>query len=473
MTDKELFDSLSYSPKHVNEVLTPELQKEAFDYCDGYKSFLDLAKTEREAIEQAVRLAEENGFVPLFGKSALNPGDKVYAINNNKGILLAVIGNKKVADGVNLVAAHVDSPRIDLKLRPVFESENMAWFKTQYYGGIKKYHWLTLPLAMHGCICKTDGTTIDICIGENEDDPVFTITDLLPHLSQEQMTQTVAKAFNAENFNILIGSLPKGDDEIKEKVKFNILHLLNEKYGITEEDFTSAEIEFVPAQKARDIGFDRGMIGAYGQDDRVCGYAALKSIFDLTSTPEKTAMCMLVDKEEIGSMGQTGMRSRFFELILSKMITNQEGACDAYTLNSALSASNCLSADVGAAYEPKHSEVHDKYNSAFAGCGVLVCKYTGGRGKSDSSDASAEFSARVRKLFNDNDVLWQNGELGKVDVGGGGTIAQYVANLGLNVIDCGTPILCMHSPYEVSNKFDCYMTYKAYKVFLDDIKSLF
>lgn len=468
MTDKELFESLSYTPKHINENMTSELIEKTFDYCEGYKKFLDDAKTEREAVERSVKLAEENGFVPISSKASLNPGDKVYAINNNKGILLAVIGNRKVSDGINLVGAHIDSPRIDLKLRPVFEDENMVWLKTQYYGGIKKYHWLTLPLAMHGCICKADGTIIDICIGEDDNDPVFTITDLLPHLAQEQLSQTVSKAFNAENFNILVGSMPKGDDEIKEKVKFNILYLLNEKYGITEEDFTTAEIEFVPAQKARDIGFDRGMIGSYAQDDKVCGYAALKAIFDLNQTPEKTAVCMLVDKEEVGSMGQTGMKSRFFELQLSKMITMQNGSCDAFVLNNALASSDCLSADVGAAYEPKHSEVHDKYNSAYAGCGVLVCKYTGGRGKSGSSDANAEFAARIRKLFNENDVMWQNGELGKVDVGGGGTIAQYVANLGLNVIDCGTPILCMHSPYEVSNKFDCYMTYKAYKVFLED-----
>lgn len=467
MTDKELFETLSYKPKHVNEVLTSELTSETFEYCDGYKAFLNDAKTEREAVRRSVELAKAQGFQCICEKDQLSPGDKVYSVNNGKGIILAVIGKEKISDGVNLVGAHIDSPRIDLKLRPIFETENMAWLKTQYYGGIKKYQWLTIPLAMHGCVCKTDGSIVNICIGEDENDPVFTITDLLPHLAQDQMAQTVTKAFDAENFNILAGSMAKGDDEVKEKVKFNILYLLNEKYGITEEDFTSAEIEFVPAYKARDIGFDCGMLASYGQDDRVCAYAALKAIFDVKSTPEKTAVCMLVDKEEIGSMGQTGMQSRFFEHQLSKMITMQNGTCDSYTINNALSLSSCLSADVGAAYEPKHSEVHDRYNSAYAGCGVLVCKYTGGRGKSGSSDANAEFAAKIRKLFSDNNVLWQNGELGKVDVGGGGTIAQYVANLGLNVIDCGTPILCMHSPYEVSNKFDCYMTYKAYKVFFE------
>lgn len=468
MTDKELFEKLSYTPKHANESLTKTLTDAAFEYCNGYKSFLNIAKTEREAVDATLDLAKKHGFVSIDEKDSLNPGDKVYAVNNKKGVILAVIGNQKISSGVNLVGAHIDSPRLDLKLRPLFESDNMAWFKTQYYGGIKKYQWLTIPLAMHGTICKANGECINICIGENENDPVFTITDLLPHLAQDQMTQTVSKAFNADNFHILIGSVAKGDDDIKEKVKFNILSILNEKYGICEEDFTSAEIEFVPAYKARDIGFDRGMLASYGQDDRVCAYAALKSVLDLNQTPSLTSICMLVDKEEIGSMGMTGMQSRFFELQMSKFITLQNGNCDAYTLNNALSLSSCLSADVGAAYEPKHPEVHDKSNSAFAGCGVLVCKYTGGRGKSGSSDANAEFTAKIRHMFNENDVLWQNGELGKVDVGGGGTIAQYVANLGLNVIDCGTPILCMHSPYEVSNKFDCYMTYKAYKVFFEN-----
>ncbi len=467
MTDKELFEKLSYTPKHANEVLCDELTKKTFAYCKEYKNFLDAAKTERESIREAIKYAEENGFCSIREKTELNPGDRVFAVNNKKGIILAIIGEKPVKDGVNLIGSHVDSPRLDLKLRPMFETDNMAWFKTQYYGGIKKYQWLTIPLAMHGTICKTDGSCVDICIGEDEADPVFTITDLLPHLSQDQMTQTVAKAFNADNFHILIGSVAKGDDEIKEKVKFNALCLLNEKYGICEEDLTSAEIEFVPAQKARDIGFDRGMLGAYGQDDRVCAFASLKALLDLDKTPELTSVCMLVDKEEIGSMGMTGMQSRFFERELSKLITLQEGTCDAYMLNSALALSYCLSADVGAAYEPKHAEVHDKNNTAFAGGGVLVCKYTGSRGKSGSSDANAEFAAKIRKILNDENILWQNGELGKVDVGGGGTIAQYVANLGLNVIDCGTPLLCMHAPYELSSKFDCYMTYKAYKAFYE------
>lgn len=467
MTDKELFEKLSYSPKHANEILTPELEKDTFDYCEGYKSFLTNAKTEREACALAKEIFEQNGFVSLADKSALAAGDKVYAINNSKGIIAAVIGADDIKNGVELVGAHIDSPRIDLKPRPLFEDENMAWLKTQYYGGIKKYQWLALPLAMHGTVCTADGTSVQICIGEDNSDPVFTITDLLPHLSQEQMQQQLAKAFDADNFHVLIGSIAKqSDDEVKEKVKFNILSMLYEKYGITEEDFTSAEIELVPSGKARDIGFDRGMVGSYGQDDRVCAYAALKALADICDTaPQKTAVCMLVDKEEIGSMGQTGMKSRFFERVLSEMIAKTSGSCDAYALNVTLAKSNCLSADVGAAYDPQYPSVCDKRNAGFAGKGVLVSKYTGGRGKSDSSDANAEFVAKIRKLFNDNDVLWQNGELGKVDVGGGGTIAQYVANLGLNVLDCGTPILCMHAPFELSSKFDCYMTYKAYKAF--------
>ena len=469
MDDKELFETLSYSVKHANETMSEELKNEAYAYCEGYKDFLTLAKTEREACALTEEIAKENGFVPLCKKEELKPGDKVYTINNKKAILLAVIDTNDIENGVNLVGAHIDSPRIDLKSRPLFEDENMAWLKTQYYGGIKKYQWLALPLAMHGTVCKTDGASVDVCIGEDENDPVFTITDLLPHLSQDQMQKQLAKAFDADSFHVLIGSLPKGGDDIKEKVKFNILSILFEKYGFTEEDFTSAELEFVPAGGARDVGLDRSFVGAYGQDDRVCAYAALKGIIDacIKGVPKKTAVCMLVDKEEVGSMGQTGMKSRFFELTLSSLVSKIKGGCDAYQLNSILANSMCLSADVGAAYDPQYPSVYDKRNTALAGCGVLISKYTGGRGKSDSSDANAEFVAKIRKIFNDNKILWQNGELGKVDVGGGGTIAQYVANLGLNVLDCGAPILCMHAPFELSNKFDCLMTYRAYRAFYE------
>lgn len=470
MTDKELFEKLSYTVKHANKVADDTLKKETFDYCEGYKDFLNQAKTEREAVCVTEKIAQKNGFCALGDMSVLKPGDKVYASNGGKGILLAIIGKEDILEGVNLVGAHLDVPRLDLKPRPLFEDSDMAWLKTQYYGGIKKYQWLALPLAMHGTVCKTDGTSVNICIGEDAGDPVFTITDLLPHLSQDQMQKVLAKAFDADSFHILLGSMPKGDDEIKEKVKFNVLSMLYEKYGITEEDFTSAEIEFVPAGAARDVGLDRGMVGGYGQDDRVCAYAALRALLDLPNVPAKTAICLLVDKEEIGSMGRTGMKSRFFELQLGDIIAKLIGGCNIDILNKVLFASECLSADVGAAYDPQHPEVHDRSNAAFAGKGVNVCKYTGGRGKSDSSDASAEFTAKIRRLFNENGVLWQNGELGKVDVGGGGTIAQYVANLGLNVIDCGTALLCMHAPFEIANKFDCYMTYRAYKVFFENLK---
>ncbi len=467
MTDKELFEKLSYTVKHANTVLDDALKSAAFDYCEGYKDYITKAKTEREAVALTEKIAIEHGFCALGDMSVLKPGDKVYSINGGKGILLAVIGKEDILEGVNIVGAHLDAPRIDLKPRPLFEDTDMAWLKTQYYGGIKKYQWLALPLAMHGIVCKTDGTCVNICIGEDAGDPVFTITDLLPHLAQDQMQKVLAKAFNADNFHILFGALPKGDDEIKEKVKFNILSMLYEKYGITEEDFTSAEIEFVPAGAARDVGLDRAMVGGYGQDDRVCSYAALKALLDMKEIPSKTSICLLVDKEEIGSMGRTGMKSRFFELQLGDITAKLIGGCNIDILNKILFASECLSADVGAAYDPQYPEVHDRLNSAFAGKGVLVCKYTGSRGKSDSSDASAEFTAKIRRIFNENEVLWQNGELGKVDVGGGGTIAQYVANLGVNVIDCGTPLFCMHAPFEVASKFDCYMTYKAYKVFFE------
>lgn len=469
MNDKELFETLSYKPKHANENFCEEFKNEAYEYCEGYKTFLSLGKTEREACALAKEIAKENGFVPLCSIDELKPGDKVYAVNSQKAVLLAVIGTCGIEDGINLIGSHIDSPRMDLKQRPLFEDENMAWLKTQYYGGIKKYQWLALPLAMHGTICKADGTSVDVCIGENAGDPVFTITDLLPHLSQEQMQKQLSKAFDADNFHVFIGSLPKGDDDIKEKVKFNILSILFEKYGIAEEDFISAEIEFVPAFGAHDVGLDRSFVGSYGQDDRVCAYASLKGIVDacIKGVPKKTAVCLLVDKEEVGSMGHTGMKSRFFELTLSDIITKLKGGCDAHALNRVLSNSDCLSADVGAAYDPQYPSVHDKKNAAFAGCGVLISKYTGGRGKSDSSDADAEFVAKVRKIFNDAKILWQSGELGKVDVGGGGTIAQYVANLGLNVLDCGTPILCMHAPFELASKFDCFMTYKAYRTFYE------
>ncbi|MBQ4160183.1 MAG: aminopeptidase [Clostridia bacterium] len=470
MNDKELFEKLSYTVKHVNTVLDEALKAAAFEYCEGYKDYITKAKTEREAVTLTEKIAQENGFTALCDMSVLKPGDKVYSINGGKGIMLAIIGKEDILEGVNIVGAHLDAPRLDLKPRPLFEDSDMAWLKTQYYGGIRKYQWLALPLAMHGVICKTDGTSVDICIGEEAGEPVFTITDLLPHLAQEQSQKTLSNAFNADNFHILMGGLPKGDDEIKEKVKFNVLSMLYEKYGITEEDFTSAEIEFVPAGAARDVGLDRALVGGYAQDDRVCSYAALKALLDMQQVPEKTAICLLVDKEEIGSMGRTGMKSRFFELQLGDITAKLIGGCNIDILNKILFASECLSADVGAAYDPQYPEVFDRRNSAFAGKGVLLCKYTGGRGKSGSSDASAEFTAKVRRIFNENDVLWQNGELGKVDVGGGGTIAQYVANLGINVIDCGTALFCMHAPFEVANKFDCYMTYKAYKAFFENAK---
>lgn len=469
MDDKKQWEMLSYQPKHANEIIDESLTAQTFEFCNGYKNFLDAAKTEREAAAEAVRQAEAAGFCCIESKDNLSTGDKVYKVNRSKGVVLAVIGRKGIQEGVNLVGAHIDSPRIDLKQRPLFEDESMAWLKTHYYGGIKKYHWTAIPLAMHGVVCRIDGSSVNICIGEDEADPVFTITDLLPHLGAAQSTKPLNKAFNAENFHILCGSLPKGGEDIKEKVKYGILCLLKEKYGITEEDFTSAEIELVPAFRARDIGFDRGMIGAYGQDDRVCAYGALRGILDLQDTPQKTAVTMLVDKEEIGSMGNTGMKSRFFELFLGEIASKTVGACDTYLLNTILSGSKCLSADVGAAYDPQFPDVYDKRNSAFAGKGILVCKYTGSRGKGDSSDANPEFIAQVRNIFKQNDVLWQTGELGKVDAGGGGTIAQYVANLGVDVLDCGTPLLCMHSPFELSSKFDVYMTYKAYRCFFSDL----
>jgi aspartyl aminopeptidase len=452
---------LKYKAKNGWEAAS-EADKNAVDpFCEGYKKFLDRAKTEREAAREAERLAVQRGFVSLDSVSSLKKGDKVYAVNRGKGILLAVLGDDTAA-GMNIVAAHIDSPRIDLKQNPLYEDLDLAFFKTHYYGGIKKYQWTTVPLALHGVIVRGDGSKTDITLGEDDGDPIFCITDLLPHLAREQMSKNMKDAITGEGLNLLIGSVPNGGE--KDKVKDAVLALLHEKYQITEEDFISAELELVPAAKARDLGFDRSMIGAYGHDDRVCAYTALLGILDAES-PARTAVCVLADKEEIGSMGNTGMKSRFFEDTIAKILAAEAKTYSDLTLREAFAHSMCLSADVGAAVDPNYKEVSELANAPRLNYGVMLTKYTGSRGKADSNDASAEYVGKIRALFNGGGVVWQTGELGKVDQGGGGTVAQYIANLNIETLDCGVPLLSMHSPLEVAGKMDIYMAYKGYKGF--------
>ncbi len=440
-------------------------KKEIYAFSEDYRKCISECKTEREFAAEAKRLLEKNGFVPIDSVKKLNKGDKVYQINRSKGVFAAVIGEKDITEGLNIVGAHIDSPRIDLKPRPVYEDSGFSYFKTQYYGGVKKYQWLTIPLAIHGVIVKKDGTQIEVSIGEKEGEPVFTITDLLPHLAQEQMKKKVSEAFPGENLNVILGNIPDLGEEEGERVKLATLKILNEKYNITEADFLSSEIEIVPAFPARNLGLDESMILGYGQDDRVCAYTSLRAVTDIM-TPEKTAILLLVDKEEIGSMGNTGMQSGFFEYMTAKIIKLSKGAYDELMLKETFANSTCLSSDVGAAFDPQFAEVSEKRNAAFINQGIVIMKYTGSKGKGGSSDASAELVAKVRSIFDENKVSWQMGELGKVDLGGGGTIAQFVANLNIDVIDSGVPILCMHSPFEVSGKFDVYSAYKGYKAFL-------
>ncbi len=452
---------LKYNPKNGWEAGADADKQAAFPFAERYKAFLDRAKTEREAAREAIRLAEERGFVNIDAVKSLKKGDKVYADNKGKSVLLVVIGEDST-QGLNIVAAHIDAPRIDLKQNPLYEDLELAFFKTHYYGGIKKYQWTTIPLALHGVVVRGDGSSVEIVIGEDEGDPVFTITDLLPHLAQDQMKKNMSEAITGEGLNLLIGSKPNADE--KDKVKGAVLTLISEKYGIVEEDFISAELEIVPSVKARDVGFDRSLIGAYGQDDRVCAYAALAGILEVES-PNRTAVCVLADKEEVGSMGNTGMKSRFFEDTAARIIALQNSGYNDLLLRQTFAVSMCLSADVGAAVDPGYKEVSELLNAPKLGYGVMLTKYTGSRGKAGSNDASAEFVGRVRKLFNDNGIVWQIGELGKVDMGGGGTVAQYISNLNIDTVDCGVPLLSMHSPFEISSKLDIYMTFKAYGAF--------
>ena len=457
---EQLKEKLYYTPKTAAEALSAEEIAQADAYCVGYMQYLDNAKTEREAVTEAIAQAEKNGFAAYKRGQALKAGDRVYYNNRGKSLFLAVIGEKSIEEGVSIAAAHIDSPRLDLKPNPLYEDNDLAYFDTHYYGGIKKYQWVAIPLSLHGVLVKKDGSVVTVAIGDKPEDPVFCVTDLLPHLAADQMKRPAPELIKGEDLNVLIGSRPFLDDEGSESVKLNILNILFEKYGVVEADFLSAELEVVPAFSARDVGFDRSLIGAYGHDDRVCAYPALTAIFALEK-PAYTAVTVLADKEEIGSDGNTGMQSA----ALSYFIADLSAAFGA-EVRHVLTNSLCLSADVNVAFDPLYPEVVEKRNCAFLNRGVVLTKYTGARGKSGTSDASAELMGFFRRNMDDNGVLWQIGELGRVDVGGGGTVAKYIANLDVNTVDLGVPMLSMHAPFELVAKTDVYMAHKAFLALL-------
>ena len=448
---KELF----YDQKNGYDLIGTDERIKMENYSAAYMSYLNDARTEREAVKLAIELAEAKGFKEYKVGSELKPGDRIYRNNRGKALMLAVIGEKCLCEGAVIAGAHVDAPRIDLKQKPLYETDELAYFKTHYYGGIKKYQWVTIPLELHGVVALKNGELVDIVIGRDADDPQFVITDLLPHLAKDQITKTMAEGITGEGLNILIGSAPYAG-EGSDRVKLAVMSILNDRYGICEEDFLSAELTAVPAFDVREIGLDRSMIGGYGHDDRVCAFAELQAMFDMDEVPSKTCVCLLADKEEIGSMGVSGMQSQAFECFMEDLC-EQQGA----SLRRCFENSFCISADVNNAFDPNFPEVSEKRNEAKLNYGVGICKFTGARGKSGTSDASAEVVAHLRRIFADNSVVWQMCELGKVDQGGGGTIAQYMANRNIDTIDAGVPVLSMHAPFEVVSKFDCYMTYKA------------
>ena len=456
---EEMKEKLFYSPKHASCVINEGETEIADGFCEGYKAFLDKAKTEREAATEIIELAKANGYVEFIPGEKYTAGEKIYYNNRNKSVILCVIGKRSIIDGVKIAAAHIDSPRLDLKPNPLYEDTDIALFKTHYYGGIKKYQWTAIPLALHGAVALKDGSVVSVCVGEDEDDPKFVITDLLPHLGGEQNKRTLKDGIKGEELNVLVGSRPFMNDECSEAVKLNILSILYDKYGFTETDFLSAEFEVVPAFKACDIGFDRSMIGAYGHDDRVCAYPAVMAALD-TENPEYTIMSVLTDKEETGSDGNTGLHSSYMEYFI-----NYLAAMEGYDGYEVLRKSECLSADVTAAFDPTFSDVLERRNAAYINKGVAVMKYTGSGGKGGTSDASAEYMGKIRAMLDNANVVWQVGELGKVDAGGGGTVAKYVANLDIDVVDIGVPVLSMHAPFETVSKLDVYMAYKAFSEF--------
>ena len=458
MSGKDLEKVLLWEAPHIGEK-APEQIPEAQDFCEGYKTFLNEGKTERECVKKAVTLLENAGYQKFDPKASYKAGDKIYWNNRKKAIIASTIGTKDLNEGLRMNGAHIDSPRLDLKPNPLFEKDEIAYLKPHYYGGIRKYQWGTIPLAMHGVVVKKNGETVEVSIGEDEKEPVFCVTDLLPHLAARQNERPLKDGLKGEELNIVVGSLPFQDEEVKEPVKLMALSLLNEKYGITEKDFFRAEIEMVPAVKARDVGFDTSMIGAYGQDDRVCAYTALTAEID-AKKPAHTTVTILADKEEIGSTGNTGLNSDFV-LHYIEDLAEQAGVSPREVLRKSL----CLSSDVNAAFDPNFPDVYEGRNTSYINKGCVLTKYTGARGKSGSNDASAETMAKVIAIMEEEGVYWQAGELGAVDVGGGGTIAQFVAHMDVDTVDLGVPILSMHSPFELASKLDVYNTYKAFKAF--------
>lgn len=456
---KALKEQLFYKPEHMAKAGGDDIVKKSFDFAEGYMSFMSNYKTEREIAAFFKNEAEKRGYTEFDKTRQYKPGDRVYRVNRNKDIMLCVFGKKSVAEGVKIAASHIDSPRFDLKPNPLYETDDLALFKTHYYGGIKKYQWTCVPMSLHGVIVKADGSKVTVRIGEDPGDPQFVITDLLPHLGKEQMKRDAGQVVKGEECNLLVGSLPFKDDEESELVKLNILKLLHDKYGIVEKDFQTAELELVPAYKATDIGFDRSMIGAYGHDDKVCAYPAAVSNFDIKD-PEYTCVTVLTDKEEIGSDGNTGLHSSYFKYFIYDLAENA-----GVKGHDVLTKSECLSADVTAAFDPTFADVMDKRNCTYLNKGVGVCKYTGSGGKYSTNDCSAEFFGKVRKILDDENVIWQTGELGAVDAGGGGTVAMYIAELNVDVIDVGVPVLSMHSPFEAVSKLDLYSAYQAFSAF--------
>ena len=450
----ELREKLFFEQKNGYDLIGTDERIKVEQYCQEYMDFLDNSRMEREAVRNAVALAKEHGFAEFVPGMDIKPGMKLYKNNRGKALMLAVIGKRPLSEGAVIAGAHVDSPRLDLKQVTMYESDEMCYFKTHYYGGIKKYQWVTIPLELHGAVVLKSGEVINVVIGREPGEPKFVITDLLPHLAADQMKKTMAEGFTGEGLNILIGSAPYADDG-KDRVKLAVMSLLNDMYGITEEDFLSAELAAVPAFDVCEIGLDRSLIGGYGHDDRVCAFAELKAIFDVEN-PEKTSVCILADKEEIGSEGVSGMQSAAFDCFMEDLC-----AAQGVELRRCYEKSFCISADVTNAYDPLYPDVSEKRSDAKINYGVGICKFTGARGKSGTSDASAEVVAYLRRLFAENNVIWQLAELGKVDQGGGGTIAKFMANRNIDTIDAGVPVLSMHAPFEVVAKLDCYMTYKA------------
>ena len=460
---EDLKQKLFRNPKTGWEKIDEKRRGEINKFCDEYMYFLNNSKTEREIIKSVKQMADENGFKDINEYSELKEGDKVYYINRDKSMYLAVIGKDIMENGINIIGAHADSPRLDLKPNPLYEDSGLAYFKTHYYGGIKKYQWTTIPLAIHGVFVKANGEKIEIKIGEDEQDPIFTITDLLPHLASEQMERKLKEGVKGEELNLLVGSMPYNNTKGTDAVKLNIMNLLNQKYGITEKDFVSSEIELVPAFRARSMGFDSSMVAAYGQDDKICVFTSVRALLDVKNQ-NKTAVCIVSDKEEIGSMGNTGMESHVFDTFISEIL-NKQGVNRPNLLDKVFVNSKMLSADVDAAYDPTYASAFERNNAGYLGRGLGLNKYTGARGKSGASDANAEFVAQIRGIFERENVVYEVSELGKIDLGGGGTIAYILANKGVDVIDAGVPVLSMHAPYEVTSKFDVYESYRAYRAF--------